>query len=494
MGWLRWLSVEAPWWPWVATAADIAISVAASAHVVLTKRPTRSAIGWVGLIWVSPFVGTLLYVVFGINRIKRRARSLRRGRVRWPSHAVAIEEPSELGEMLGRGAAHLAPLARLGAVASGRPLWTGNRVEPLVDGDEAYPAMVEAIEGARESVALETYLFYPDAAGRRFHAALSRAVGRGVAVRVLIDDVGSRYGWRSSVPRLRRAGVPVATFLPTLAPAWLRFVNLRMHRKILIVDGRLGFTGGMNINEQFVHGEGWIDGRRSKRGRHHDVHFRVEGPVVGDLMRVFADDWLFSTSERLEGEAWFPVLAGVGPTAARCVDDGPDDDIDRLLLTMLGAVSQARRSIVLVTPYFLPDEPMISALEVAAMRGVDVELIVPRRSNLRFVEWATPPFLEQALEGGCRVLLTPPPFDHAKLMIVDDAWVFLGSSNIDARSLRLNFEVNLECYGTELAAALRRCVAARRAVGVELTLRELREAPLAHRVRSGVFRLLAPYL
>ncbi|GIW88466.1 MAG: cardiolipin synthase [Isosphaeraceae bacterium] len=483
-----------PWWPWVVTVVDVAISVAASCHVVLTKRQTRSAIGWVGLIWVSPFVGTLLYVVFGINRIRRKARSLRRGRVRWPSHAVAIEEPEELATMLGVGASHLTPLARLGAVASGRLLWTGNRVDPLVDGDEAYPAMVAAIDGARESVALATYLFYPDAAGRRFHAALRGAVERGVAVRVLIDDVGSRYGWRSSVPRLRRAGVPVATFIPTLAPAWLRFVNLRMHRKILIADGRLAFTGGMNINEQFVHGDGWLDGRREKRGRHHDLHFRVEGPVVGDLMRVFVDDWEFSTGERLEGEAWFPVLAGAGATAARCVDDGPDDDIDRLLLTMLGAVSQARRSIVIVTPYFFPDEALVSALEVAAMRGVEVELIVPRRSNLPYVDWAMPPFLEQVLEGGCRVYQTPPPFDHTKLMIVDEAWAFLGSANVDARSFRLNFEVNLECYGTELAAALRPIVEARRAISAELTLRDLREAPLLQRLRNGVFRLLSPYL
>lgn len=482
----------ASWEPYL-VAIDVVISLAASVHVVLTKRQTRAAIGWVGLIWVSPFLGALLYVLFGINRISRRARTLRRGVVKRGVGLASLDEPEQLREALSAEAEHLVPLGRLVGQVADRPLWGGNQVEPLTDGDEAYPEMLAAIESARRSIALSTYIFYDDALGSLFNEALRKAVERGVQVRVLIDDVGSRYGWRSNVGRLREARVPVATFIPTLAPGLLRFVNLRNHRKILIVDGQVGFTGGMNLDETFVHGA-LLKPARGGRKHHHDLHFRITGPVVGDLMHVFAEDWEFTTNERLEGEDWFPALRGEGPTPARCVDDGPDEHGDRLLMTLLGAVGVARSSVTILTPYFLPDEPLISAIEVAALRGVDVHVIIPEKSNILFVQWATPPFLERVLEFGCRVSLLPPPFDHSKLVVVDQAWVFLGSANIDARSLRLNFEMNVECYGRELAERVRPFLDNKRLRARPLTLEMLRKRPFVLRVWNGVFRLMSPYL
>src|SRR5262249_25745614 len=248
-----------------------------------------------------------------------------------------------------------------------------------------------------------------------------------------------------------------------LIPGRLHYSNLRNHRKILVVDGTLGFTGGMNIRH----------GQLCEPGDPHpiqDLHFRVEGPVVGQLAEIFAMDWEFATNERLEGPAWFPHLTPSGQSLCRGIPDGPDLDIDKIVLTILGAIGCARHSIDIVTPYFLPEQPLITALNVAAMRGVAVNILLPEFGNLRLVGWAATAELWQLLQRGCRIWLTPPPFDHTKLMIVDGAWSFIGSANWDPRSLRLNFEFNVECYDHDLASELAAIVHAKRAAARETSL------------------------
>ncbi len=480
-GWIR------DWFPYLTTFVGIAISLVVSSHVLLTKREIRAAIGWIGLLWLAPFLGTTLYVLLGINRIQRRARSLRRGMHRTGFGSGHLCSPEQLRAILTAENAHLVPVARLVEKVTGTPLLSGNVIEPLVDGDETFPAMLQAIDEAKRSVALSTYIFYNDRVGRQFIDALGRAVRRGVEVRVLIDDFGSRYGWSTIVGPLRAVGVKVATFIPTLVPAWITYINLRNHRKILVADGRVGFTGGMNIDQTFLH-----DG--ASQGRNHDLHFRVRGPVVADLLRLFVDDWTFCTNEVLEGEAWFPRLEPVGATPARCVPDGPDEGDDKLLMTILGAIGVARSSVAIVTPYFLPDQALLSALEVAALRGVEVDIVLPRSNNLKLVQWASMPFIERLLMGGCRVWYSPPPFDHSKLLLVDRAWAFIGSANIDPRSLRLNFEVNVECYGTDFAHTLEGEFLKRKSRATPLTLEQVRGRGIPVKLRDGLASLLSPYL
>jgi cardiolipin synthase len=349
--------------------------------------------------------------------------------------------------------------------------------------------MVRAIAGAERSVSLLTYIFYPDRAGGPIIEALSRAVRRGVAVRVLIDDVGSRYGFTSAIRPLRRAGVEVATFIPTLRPGWFRYANLRNHRKLMVVDGRQGFTGGMNILEDYLLSA-------SPRSPKRDLHFAVRGPIVADLQRTFAADWAFTTVEWLDGEAWFPELQPEpgGRTLARGIADGPDDDADRVALTLMGALACARRSVVVLTPYFVPEAPLMTALGVAALRGVQVDLLVPRVNNHATVHWAMLGQIEPLLEQGGRVWLTEPPFDHAKLVVVDDLWALIGSANWDSRSLVLNFEYELECYDEDLATRLAPLIESRRLGARRLTLQDLRSRPLPARLRDATARLLSPYL
>jgi cardiolipin synthase len=382
------------------------------------------------------------------------------------------------------GAPQLNELARLIDETSTHVLLPGNRVEPLVNGDEAYPEMLRAIDGAQVSIALSTYIFESSPIGMRFVDALARASRRGVAVRVLIDYVGVLYSLPPVHARLRALGVTVARFLPV----WrARYFNLRDHRKLLVVDGRVGFTGGMNIRAGHVIGDAPLYPI-------HDLHFRVEGPCVAQLMEAFAEDWEFTTRESLRGEPWFPALSEAGATLARAIPDGPDQDIDRLRWAFLGAIACARESIRVLTPYFLPDLSLATAFNVAAMRGVRVDIVVPRAGNLPLVQWAMWANFAKVLGHGCRLWLTPPPFDHGKLMVVDDRWCLLGTANWDPRSLRLNFEIGVECYDADFAARMGALIDARIARATQLSPEDLEQRPLSLRLRDGLARLLTPYL
>jgi len=465
---------------------QIVAVVFTSAHLVLSNRDVPSTVGWTGLVLLAPVLGVGLYWVFGINRIQRKAHRLR------PETSLQSDEASVRAErrahrLLETRFPLLVPLGHLGDELTQSALEFGNRITPLVNGDQAYPEMLAAIEAAERSVALSSYIFDNDAAGKRFIAALRRAHERGVQVRVLIDGVGQRYSRPHTPAVLRRLGIPTGVFLESALPIRNPYVNLRNHRKILVVDGRLGFTGGLNIR---------VGCLLEQNPRHpvQDLHFKLEGPVVRGLMQTFGLDWGFTMDERLGGDTWYPVLKPTGDTIARCVPDGPDEDFDVLRRLILGALGQAQRRVRIVTPYFLPDQTLITALNVTALSGVEVQILVPRRSNLRFVQWASEAQAEQILDGRSRVFLTPPPFDHTKLLLVDDAWCFLGSANWDPRSLRLNFELNVECYDADLARRLNELVDAKLDAATEVRPEDVNSRPLPVRLRDGFARLLTPYL
>lgn len=500
-------------WPPFLAALQIALAAAASAHAVLHKRDVRAAIGWVGLVWLVPFGGAVLYLLFGINRIRRRASGLRAQRphprlpttaatgaappapgppgdnvpdaASWPP-AGATEQAESPGLELRERALHLISVARLVDRITGVPVTFGNSVEPLTRGAVAYESMLHAIDQARRTVGLLTYIFDQDKIGRRFADALDRAVRRGVEVRVLIDGVGARYSRPPIMGLLARRNVPVAAFLPSVLPLSLYYANLRNHRKILVADGEVGFTGGMNIRDGHAEDSG--------PGAIRDLHFRLEGPVVAHLTDTFADDWAFAAGERLSGAGWFPPPQAAGPVLARGIAAGPDEAFERVRWAILAALSQAAHRIRIVTPYFLPDTALSTALQLASLRGVKVDIVLPERGNLRLVQWASWAKLLPFVTRGCRLWLNPPPFDHSKLMTVDDVWSLIGSTNWDPRSLRLNFEFNVECYDAQLADVLDGVIDALLARARPLTEDALRRRLLVLRLRDGAAWLLSPYL
>ncbi|MEX0871580.1 MAG: phospholipase D-like domain-containing protein, partial [Aquisalimonadaceae bacterium] len=416
---------------WYSLAALLvpAASLLVTGHAVLSKRDSASAVTWVALAWLVPVLGAVLYLLFGINRMHRRLTALGREQADW-AHDIHVCDREDLLEQLGQRDGHLRSLYDAMERVTIRPLVGGNTVRYLVDGDEAYPAMLEAIRGARESVALATYILGNDVIGRTFADVLEAAVHRGVEVRVLIDNAGERYTWPSMVGVLRRRGVMVARFFPSMRKRFIG-INLCNHRKLLVVDGRVGFTGGMNIRRHHC----MNSGRRATR----DLQFRFEGPVVRQLQEVFYEDWFFATRERLDGRIWFPDLSPVGGIIARGVRGGPDENLLKLHWALHAGIASANRSVRILTPYFLPDATLMSALIMASLRGVRVDVVVPAHSNLPFVSWAMMAQIPELVEHGVHVWLTPKPFDHGKLMVVDEAWTFLGSTNWDPRSLRLNF-------------------------------------------------------
>ena len=473
-------------WPYIAAALSLLLSLIVSAHILLHKRDVRAAVGWIGLAWLAPVIGSLLYLVFGINRIKRRGSEIHAsmGSIQVPRRLPPALAPQMPGPPIDES---LEPLARAVDRVTQSELTAGNRIEPLRNGDTAYPAMLEAIRNARKSVALATYIFDMDRAGREFVEELAAAVQRGLEVRVLIDSVGASYSKPRAPSVLRRRGIRVAQFGGHMVPWRMPYLNLRNHRKILVVDGAVGFTGGMNIRESNYLGLHTPNPTR-------DLHFKLEGPVVSHLAGAFVQDWAYTTGEVLDHELWCPPVEAVGPSMARGVSDGPDDDFEKLHWTILAALRSTRRHVRIMTPYFLPDQALISALNVVALEGVRLDIVLPETNNLRIVGWAMRAQLAQVMEYGARIWLSPAPFDHTKLMLVDDAWSLFGSGNWDPRSLRLNFEFNVECYDSHLVSALDAIVADTIADSRPLSRDELDRRLLPVKLRDGAAWLFSPYL
>jgi cardiolipin synthase A/B len=473
----------AEYWPHMAFVVSTLAGVAAAVHAAMTKDEVRAATAWVAVVLLSPFFGAFIYLIAGINRVRRQAVQRRRRRSRGRAHEEQLNTALE-------EAIAFPSLARLGDSVSPFRLRQGNRVTPLSGGDEAYPAMLGAIRGATKSIALATYIFDHDSAGLAFAEALGEAHARGVVVKVLIDGVGSRYSKPPIARMLAKQGIATALFMSDVVGLKLPYANLRSHRKVLVVDGHLGFTGGMNIREHFL---------SSAMGEKvaHDTHFRIEGPLVEQVMTIFVEDWSFTTNEVLQGARWFPrqetTLFHDG-VPARAVPSGPDASLESTHAMIMGALAVARERVLVATPYFLPDQQLVAAFGVAARRGIAVDIVIPKANNLKLVDYAMTAQLDQVLRHGCRVWRAHGPFDHSKLLTIDGAWSYIGSSNLDPRSLRLNFELDVEVHDGTLAAWIETRIRSRIADAEAVTLETLDALPTFTRLRNRLVWLASPYL
>lgn len=462
------------------------LSTAAAGHALLYKRDSRSALVWVSLSFAFPLIGPFLYWSLGINRISRRAQSWQESG-RWLSRTelFPIENPDTAMVQLPPSAQHLADLRHLEDTIVIPPLRAGNHIVALVGGEEAYPAMLAAISRARETVNMSSYIFDADGVGSEFVRCLIEAAGRGVAVRVIIDALGEKYSSKSLREAFRYSAVMLELYLPLRHGA---YINLRNHRKLLIVDGVEAFTGGMNIRS--CH----LKSCKEVADSVADVHFSVRGPVIADLQRTFLGDWYFITGHKPDNPCFFPTIEPQGDALACCVADGPDREFRKIEQIIKGALSCAKTHVYIMTPYFIPDREMISALITAVLRGVDIRVVLPGHNNLPFVHWASRALLWELLVSGIRVYYQPPPFVHTKLMLVDSAWSFLGSANLDTRSLRLNFELNLSVFDAALSATINGHFEQAFSGAHEMTVQEIEACSLPSKLRDNFARLFSPYL
>lgn len=456
------------------------LSWVAVGHALLTKRDPRSALGWTITALFLPIVGPVLYALFGISRAESRAsRIMRQQAAIEPeyAHPVCPEEPPEFVPE------NIALMERLGRRLTDQHLCGGNALTPLHNGNEAYPAMLQAIQAARQQVFLATYIFNAGATGTAFAEALAAAAARGVDVRVLVDGIGTLYSWRKPWKKLPEYGVRVALFLPPkLFPPNLS-INLRNHRKVLVCDD-VGFTGGMNISDDNILSD--------RKNCVQDVHFRCLGPIVNQLRRAFLLNWGFCTGEYGSLPPFCPTSAG--DSRCRIVMDGPGSDADTLNDLYCGVINGARRSVRIMTPYFLPSHDLMSSLRSAGLRGVDVRVVLPGKNNLPYVHWATFRLLPGLLAAGVRIWYQPPPFAHTKLLGVDGYYSQIGSANLDARSLRLNFELNMEVFDPAFHKRLAGHVDSTIARSREITLRNLQRQPLWVKLRNAACWIFSPYL
>ena len=475
------------------SAVTLMLTVLAVGHIMLNKRKASSAGTWVFVCLMFPLLGPVLYYIFGMDRVRgRAARLLRQDKRRrlagfgGPLHGGPTKEA-----LPGAVAGHaIVPawqnMARVGEMLTSRPLAAGNSVEILHNGEAAYPAMLEAIARARRYVFLSSYIFEAKGIGAKFVDALAAAKARGADVRVLVDGVGGLYTWPPICRVLKERGVRAEWFLRPSLWKYHFSLNLRNHAKLLIVDGQVAFSGGMNIrNAHLVAGQ-------TGRGRIQDIQFRFTGPVTAQLQESFLEDWGFIT-----GEYACPYPDASSPTGSslcRTVSAGPDCE-ENLLTNLLSAlVSSARTQVRIMTPYLLPPRSLLGAMESAALRGVKVDVILPEKNNLPYIHWASRNIVAELLEFNIGVYYQPPPFCHSKLLVIDDYYAQVGSANLDARSLALNFECTVEIFGSQAAAELAEFFDEVKSRSHQVEKAELARRPLWARLRDSFFWMFKPYL
>ncbi|HET6435902.1 MAG TPA: cardiolipin synthase [Xanthomonadaceae bacterium] len=445
--------------------------------IVLQKRDPAATLGWLLGLAALPIVGFIVYYLFGPQRIQRQRLRRARQRVSLPA-----------GDQRA-GADEGAELARLGHATTGLSPATARDVRLLVDGKATYAALLEAIAGAREHVHLEYYIFAADRTGTLVRDALVERARAGVAVRLLLDAVGSAGCTRAFLAPLVAAGGEVAWFHPMrFGRFWRRpFLNLRSHRKIVVVDSAVAFTGGINVTDDEN------DGLRADAYR--DLHVRVTGDIVRALQLVFVEDWVYATGRRdfLSSIAQTLPPPEPGPIAAQALTSGPDSSWEAIHRLHVGAIHAARRRVWLVTPYFVPSEAALMALTSAALAGLDVRVLVPRRSDSLLVTLAARSYFDELIAAGAKVYEYGPRMLHTKALLVDDALALVGSANFDSRSFRLNFEVSMLFDDPGIAASLAQLIEGEFARAPRV--REDRPHPLWRvRLPEALARLLSPLL
>jgi cardiolipin synthase len=476
----------------------VILGVTLTLDVVLTKHRPVSAVLWLAIVWAIPYGGTLAYLSFGIDRVRRGAADREMAKV-IVARRAALHPTFErltidylhidLTELHDYPAAHI--FRATDAAVRPNLVYRGNRVQLLVEGDEFYPALFEEVAKARSSVHLQTFIIGQDRISRELLDLLIERRRAGVECRLLYDRFGSMYAHLFGFFKGARAAGVEACSISQANPLKGRFqINLRNHRKIAVIDGAVGFVGGINIHDGNV--SKYSPGKPIR-----DYHAKLEGPAVTDLQFQFVEDWYFASRQppdRLLESKYFPELEAVGDAKVEVAPGGPELKGHGLADAFFGAIVAAERSLTIVTPYFVPDEPIVQAIRYAAMRGVSVRLVLPKKSNHWYTGFAARALYTPLLRAGVRIFERKPPFIHAKAMLVDGVYAMIGSANLDYRSLHLNFETNLEVADPGFVKDLSERVEEEVGQSEEVSLERHESRPLPRRLAENFCYLFQPML
>ena len=423
------------------------IAIIAVIHVIMDNRQPAKTMAWALVIWFVPVVGIVFYLFFGVNTRKERHVSER-----------------SMNQLTKRSMLEFAEQQNLHLPEKHKPLidlfinqnlslpFKDNKMEAYTDGYQFFPALLAAIHEAKNHIHIDMYIFAEDALGCLVADALIAKAQEGVEVKLIYDDVGCWNVSHRFFERMREEGIEVVSFLPVRFPSFTSKVNYRNHRKIIVIDGTVGFIGGMNIALRYVKGTGTMPWR--------DTMLKVTGGAVYALQRAFLVDWYFVDRTLLSDRKYYPPMTGSHQTVNNClaqvVTSGPVTPYPEIMQGFVRVILGARRYLYLETPYFMPNDSILFALKTAALAGVDVRVLCPMYSDARFVEWASRSYLSEVVEAGVQVSLYKAGFLHSKLMVCDDSITTCGSTNLDFRSFENNFEANIFFYDEGIALRMKK--------------------------------------
>ncbi|MGQ1787952.1 MULTISPECIES: cardiolipin synthase [unclassified Saccharicrinis] len=458
--------------------------------MVLENRSPLKSLSWILVLLLLPLLGVVLYVFFGQNLRKQKIIS-RKG---LKNHDFLLQTASiqtkDLSQFYGLNDEILdekKQIIQLQLNNSHSVMTAGNKVKLLNNGDDKFKALIEDLEKAKHFIHLQYYILEKDEIGKKIIDLLVRKAQEGVEVRVIIDDVGSWEFKRKDFQQLREAGLEIFSFLTVRFPTFTSKLNYRNHRKIVIIDGLIGFLGGINVADRYIHGN-------PKYGIWRDTHLKVEGDAVNSLQTIFSIDWYFVSQVELSDQKYFPAKEPMGNKLVQISPSGPDADWPSIMMGFFKIITTAKRYVYITSPYFMPNESVLMALKTAAMGGVDVRIIIPEKSDAYISKLSSMSYLKEMMLAGVRFYFYQKGFIHSKTMVSDDMIASVGSANMDFRSFEQNFEVTAFVYDKEFALEVKESFMEDFAESNEVILSEWRKRPIKQKAKESLARLLSPLM
>lgn len=458
--------------------------------MVLENRSPLKSLSWILVLLLLPILGIVLYVFFGQNL--RKQKIIRRKGLK--NHeflrSLAKSQTTNLSKFYGSYDDVLKEKGRLIQLQlknSDSVLTAGNKVELLNSGKHKFDELIKELQLAKHFIHLQYYIVENDEIGTKIKDVLVKKVKEGVEVRVIIDDVGSWKIKHRDIRKLRRLGIQIYSFLEVRFPALTSKLNYRNHRKIVIIDGSVGFVGGINIADRYINGD-------PKIGIWRDTHLKIEGDAVNSLQAIFSIDWYFVSQVELSDKKYYPLKTPKGDKLVQVSTSGPDTDWPGIMMGFFKLITTAKKYVYIATPYFMPNESVLMALKTAAMGGVDVRIIIPEKSDAYITKLSSMSYIKEMVLTGVKFYFYQKGFVHCKVIVSDDMVASIGSANMDFRSFEQNFEVTAFVYNKDFAKEVKQVFIDDLADSNRVILSEWRKRPLKQKAQESFARLLSPLL